>query len=928
MTDVERRKNAKAFVSYWNNHSKSEKQDDQTFWNMFLRDILGVENSEKVIEYQKPTDGDKTQWMDAYIKGTNVIIEQKSGGVNLLEPTRQSDGSSRNAFEQAKNYDDNMNKSNKADWIITCNFDKFLIYNMNDIKKKYIEINLEDLPSCYDNFYFLIDKTAKVNDLETAISKEAGKIIGNIHNEIEHLLIEQKSLNDETQKYLNEFCVRLVFCFFAEDSGLFKKRQFTEFIEHSNINHLQDDLLDLFKVLNTKERRTFLREELNAFPYVNGELFSDEIDIPPLNENIMKLILEDACGFDWSRINPTIFGAIFESTLNPETRRNGGMHYTSIENIHKVIDPLFLNDLKKEFSEIRKGAQINVKIKKLNDLQDKISKLVFLDPACGSGNFLTETYLELRRLENNILREIIRVNKGERELFSHDSDLKSLIKVRIQQFYGIEINDFAVAVSKTALWIAEFQMYLETIDLYMSYTNVSDFLPLDPYNNIIEANALKIDWNDVVSNIKCNYIMGNPPFVGKKEQSRIQKEELLNNFSNKMGVGILDYVTGWYIKACNYMKSTNIKAAFVSTNSITQGEQVPVLWPILLEKGINIIFAHRTFRWDSEANIKAHVHCVIIGFSLMSNNTKYIFENVTKKKASNINPYLIDFDNIIIKGRSKPICNVPQMLYGSMPIDKNNLILNPKDLQEYMKDNNYDSSLVKLYIGGDEYINSKKRYCLWLKDVNPNRYIHSKFVMDRINKTRKFRLSSDRPQTLAAANTPHLFGEIRQPNKKMLLIPKVSSENRRYIPIGFVNFDTIVNGSALIIPGADLYLFGILTSSVHNAWMRTVAGRLEMRYQYSASNVYNTFPFPKGMKQKNDDIIRTAKMILDARKKYKNYTLAELYGESMYLFPDLLKAHQENDKAVMRAYGFNDKMAENEIVAELMKMYQELTKDK
>ena len=768
MTDVERRKNAKAFVSYWNNHSKSEKQDDQTFWNMFLRDILGVENSEKVIEYQKPTDGDKTQWMDAYIKGTNVIIEQKSGGVNLLEPTRQSDGSSRNAFEQAKNYDDNMNKSNKADWIITCNFDKFLIYNMNDIKKKYIEINLEDLPSCYDNFYFLIDKTAKVNDLETAISKEAGKIIGNIHNEIEHLLIEQKSLNDETQKYLNEFCVRLVFCFFAEDSGLFKKRQFTEFIEHSNINHLQDDLLDLFKVLNTKERRTFLREELNAFPYVNGELFSDEIDIPPLNENIMKLILEDACGFDWSRINPTIFGAIFESTLNPETRRNGGMHYTSIENIHKVIDPLFLNDLKKEFSEIRKGAQINVKIKKLNDLQDKISKLVFLDPACGSGNFLTETYLELRRLENNILREIIRVNKGERELFSHDSDLKSLIKVRIQQFYGIEINDFAVAVSKTALWIAEFQMYLETIDLYMSYTNVSDFLPLDPYNNIIEANALKIDWNDVVSNIKCNYIMGNPPFVGKKEQSRIQKEELLNNFSNKMGVGILDYVTGWYIKACNYMKSTNIKAAFVSTNSITQGEQVPVLWPILLEKGINIIFAHRTFRWDSEANIKAHVHCVIIGFSLMSNNTKYIFENVTKKKASNINPYLIDFDNIIIKGRSKPICNVPQMLYGSMPIDKNNLILNPKDLQEYMKDNNYDSSLVKLYIGGDEYINSKKRYCLWLKDVNPNRYIHSKFVMDRINKTRKFRLSSDRPQTLAAANTPHLFGEIRQKKKKML----------------------------------------------------------------------------------------------------------------------------------------------------------------
>ena len=922
MTDLQKRKNAKEFVNYWHEHSKKEKQDDQTFWNMFLRDILGVEKPEKIIQYQKETDSNATQWIDAYIKGTNIIIEQKSSGVNLLEP---SNGSTINAFEQAKNYDNNMNKSNKANWIITCNFDKFLIYNMDDIKKQYVEIKLDDLPTCYDNFNFLIDKSAKVIDLETTVSKEAGKIIGNIYNKIEQLLIEQDSLNPQTQKYLNEFCVRLVFCCFAEDSGLFSKRQFRDYIEKADINHLQSDLLELFEILNTKERRAFLREDLNAFPYVNGELFLDKIDIPPLNESIKKLILEDACdGFDWSKINPTIFGAIFESTLNPETRSNEGMHYTSIENIHKVIDPLFLDDLKKEFSEIRKSSQINIKTAKLNELQNKISKLTFLDPACGSGNFLTETYLELRRLENNILRELINLNKGQRALFS--SDLKDLIKVHIQQFYGIEINDFAVAVSKTALWIAEYQMYLETLDLYTGNNN-NDFLPLDSYENVIESNALTIDWNDVIEKSKCNYIIGNPPFVGAMKSKGRQREDIMLVFPECKKPGEIDYVSGWYIKAANYIYETSIRCAFVSTNSICQGQQVELLWEPLLKK-VKIDFAYQTFQWDSEANIKAHVHCVIIGFSnYLVKSNKIIYTNNGKIKATNINGYLLNEPNFYVNSSTKQISNMPTMHMGVMARDGGYLIMNADEYKEYISKEPQGAKYIRQYMMGKEFLNGIKRYCFWLVDVEPSELKNCPLLMKRLQGVKESRLASPAIETQQLAATPMLFAQLAQPQKKFIALPSVSSEKRKYIPMDFLDPNIIVGNKLYVIEDVGLYHFGVLMSIVHNYWIKTVAGRLETRINYSNTIVYNNFPWPNPSKEQKEKIERTAQLILDIRKKYSESSLADLYGE-LTMPKELVKAHLENDKAVMEAYGFDwKKITESEVVSKLMNIYQDLIKE-
>ena len=626
------------------------------------------------------------------------------------------------------------------------------------------------------------------------------------------------------------------------------------------------------------------------------------------------ILVQASAGFDWSVISPTIFGAVFESTLNPETRRSGGMHYTSIENIHKVIDPLFLNDLKRELAEIKEIAVEKTRTAKLRDYQTKLASLTFLDPACGSGNFLTESYLSLRRLENEVL-----------PLLNEDQivmEMLNPIKVSIHQFYGIEINDFAATVAKTALWIAESQMMKETEDVvHMSL----DFLPLKTYANITEGNALRLDWETVIPKAKLNYIMGNPPFVGKKEQSREQKSDLVSVWKNAKGTGNLDYVTGWYKKAAEVVQSSRIQVAFVSTNSITQGEQVPIFWRQMLNMGIHIDFAYRTFRWDSEASIKAHVHCVIIGFSVLPEKKKrrlYTTENY--QEVNNINPYLVDAPSVLIEGRSRSICNALPILYGSMPIDDGHLILGQEDVDKLLSENPNNQRFIKKYVGGAELIQGKKRWCLWLKGATPEELQSSSIIMERIKATAEFRKSSKRPQTLELANTPALFGEIRQPDTEMLAIPKVSSENRRYIPISYISPDIIVNGSALIIPNASLYHFGVLISNVHNAWMRVVAGRMKSDYQYSNKIVYNNFPWPTPTEEQKAKIERTAQAILDARALYPDSSLADLYDE-VTMPPELRKAHQENDKAVMRAYGFDIKTTtETSCVAELMRRYQEL----
>ena len=700
---------------------------------------------------------------------------------------------------------------------------------------------------------------------------------------------------------------------------------FHDYLSAYEVKDVRRALIDLFIVLDTKpeDRDPYIDEELAAFPYVNGGLFADEnIEIPRLDENIVKLLLNKASeGFNWSAISPTIFGAVFESTLNPQTRRSGGMHYTSIENIHKVIDPLFLEELRLELDEIKNMKVVKTRNKKLRDFQQKLSQLTFLDPACGSGNFLTETYISLRRMEN----EVLAVLQNGQISFGDFGEFTP-IKVSIGQFYGIEINDFAVTVAKTALWIAESQMMKETEDVvHMSL----DFLPLKSYANIVEGNALRIDWENVVPKNKLNYIMGNPPFVGKKEQSTEQKKDLMGLYGKGIsGVGNMDYVTGWYIKAAEYMSGTKIHTAFVSTNSITQGEQPPVLWTKLKNYNVNIVFAYRTFVWASEANVKAHVHCVIIGFcNYTPVEKRRIYSDMRYTVADNINPYLVDAPTVLITSRSKPLSDVPEMCYGSMPLDNNNLILDEEAVQEALSENPANKQFIREYVGGEELLKGKKRWCLWLNGVDPALYMKSKFIMGRIEANRQYRLyGSTRPQTNKAADTPHLFGEIRQPENGALVIPKVSSEDRRYIPISYVKPGIIINGSALMIPNATLYHLGVLSSNVHTAWMRAVCGRLEMRYQYSAGMVYNNFPWPDANEKQIAEIEQLSQAVLDAREKHPNVTLANMYKEKNFLiFGDLKTAHDRLNRAVMQAYGFSVKdMTETSCVAALMDLYQKL----
>lgn len=915
MTEAQQRQAVRTFIADWAGHG-DEKQDTSRFWMGLLRNVFGIEEPEKFMEFELPVKLAHTSFIDGYIPQTRVLIEQKSRGISFKKGLKQSDGQLLTPYQQARRYAGYLPFNQTPRWIVVCNFEAFEIHDMNFPNGEPEVILLADLEKEVHRLQFLVDTGNTTIQKEMEVSLQAGELVGVLYDAI--LKQYKDPSSPDTLKSLNALCVRLVFCLYAEDAGIFGGRnKFHDYLEQ----HRAEDrraLISLFQVLDQKseERDPYLDEDLASFPYVNGGLFADEnIEIPRLGEAVIDLILVQAsAGFDWSVISPTIFGAVFESTLNPETRRSGGMHYTSIENIHKVIDPLFLNDLKRELAEIKEIAVEKTRTAKLRDYQTKLASLTFLDPACGSGNFLTESYLSLRRLENEVL-----------SLLNEDQivmEMLNPIKVSIHQFYGIEINDFAATVAKTALWIAESQMMKETEDVvHMSL----DFLPLKAYANITEGNALRLDWETVVPKAKLNYIMGNPPFVGKKEQSREQKSDLVSVWKNAKGTGNLDYVTGWYKKAAEVVQSSRIQVAFVSTNSITQGEQVPIFWRQMLNMGIHIDFAYRTFRWDSEASIKAHVHCVIIGFSVLPEKKKrrlYTTENY--QEVNNINPYLIDAPSVLIEGRSRSICNALPILYGSMPIDDGHLILGQEDVDKLLSENPNNQRFIKKYVGGAELIQGKKRWCLWLKGATPKELQSSSIIMERIKATAEFRKSSKRPQTLELANTPALFGEIRQPDTEMLAIPKVSSENRRYIPISYISPDIIVNGSALIIPNASLYHFGVLISNVHNAWMRVVAGRMKSDYQYSNKIVYNNFPWPTPTEEQKAKIERTAQAILDARALYPDSSLADLYDE-VTMPQELRKAHQQNDKAVMQTYGFWGKYnSESACVAELMKMYQQL----
>lgn len=922
MTEKEQKQKAKEFSEFWKEKGY-EKGQSQIFWVQLLSQVFGIEKPEEWIEFEDQVHIDKhTGFIDGYISTTKVLIEQKSIDKDLRKGIRQSDGSLLTPFQQAKKYIAELPLSRHPKYVVTCNFKSFLIYDMENPNGEPEEILLKDLEKEYYRLQFLVDEGKEHLKREMEISIQAGELVGKLYDEILKLYINPEK--EETLKSLNMLCVRLVFCLYAEDAGIFGKRSmFHDYLTRFEARDLRRALIDLFKVLDTKveNRDPYMIEELSQFPYVNGGLFAnEEIEIPILNETVKELLLSKASeNFDWSDISPTIFGAVFESTLNPETRRSGGMHYTSIKNIHKVIDPLFFKELKEELEEIKRMPVIRTKKKKLMEFQDRIASLKFLDPACGSGNFLTQTYLSLRKLENEVIFELTggQIGFGDEEI--------SPIKVSISQFYGIEINDFAVTVAKTALWIAESQMIKETENILHI---TLDFLPLKSYTNITEGNALRIDWNEVVPKEELNYIIGNPPFVGARLMKKEQKEEIANIFKGIKGSGNLDYVSCWYKKATNYIENTKIEVAFVSTNSITQGEQAAILWKYILEKGVTINFAYRTFRWDSEANLKAHVHCVIIGFSFLRRNERSLYENDKIKKATNINPYLIDAPNVYIESHSSPLCNVPKMDFGNMPNDGGYLSNYSKEEKEEIS-KKYPSSnqLFKNIVGAEEFINNKERYCIWLKNVEPSLYKNNPIIMQAIKNVKELRENSNRESTRKLAIVPYLFGEIRQPETDYLMIPRVSSEKRRYIPIGFLNKDYIATDATQIISNATLYNFGVLTSNVHMAWMRTVCGRLETRYRYSAKIVYNNFIWCNPTKEQKEKIEKTAQKILEARNLYPNSSLADLYDE-LTMPPELRKAHQENDKAVMEAYGFDwHKMTESDCVAELMKMYENKIKE-
>lgn len=923
MTEKQQQQAAAKFADEWTGKGY-EKGESQPFWMALLHNVYGVEHAEKYISFENQVKLSNTSFIDGYIEETHVLIEQKGLDKDLRKPIKQSDGTMLTPFQQAKRYAAELPYSKRPRWVVVCNFQSFLVYDMEQPNGEPEEILLKDLGTEFYRLQFLVDTRALHLKKEMEVSIQAGNIVGLMYNEILQQYINPES--QESLKSLNVLCVRLVFCLYAEDAGIFGRHgMFHDYLAMFPADKMRGALIDLFKVLNTpvEERDPYMDEALSAFPYVNGGLFErTDVEIPRFNETIRTLLLQKASDdFDWSMISPTIFGAVFESTLNPETRRKGGMHYTSIENIHKLIDPLFLNDHHRELDAILDEKVERTKRKKLEAFQTKIASLTFLDPACGSGNFLTETYISLRRMENRVIRELY---KGQAMLGAFINP----VKVGIHQFYGIEINDFAVTVAKTALWIAEAQMLAETEAIVQMDL---DFLPLKSYTNIVEGNALRIDWESVVAKDKLSYIIGNPPFVGARLMSETQKEDVIRIFGAKWkNVGNLDYVSCWYKKATDMMRQNkDVLTALVSTNSVSQGEQVANLWGGLMGDGLQIHFAHRTFQWDSEASVKAHVHCVIIGFGYKEPMQRVIFEGERKIVAKNINAYLVDAENEFIEARKKPLCNVPEVVFGNMPNDGgylSNFTTEEKDsiLNKYPQ----SESMFRKLLGATEFLNNKERWCLWLQGIPPAAYKSIPPIYEAVNNVYKLRNSSNRAATKKLAEYPMLFGEIRQPSTEYMIIPCHSSENRRYVPLGFVPTETIANNAVLILPDTTLYHFGILTSNVHMAWMRVVCGRIKSDYRYSANVVYNNFPWPTPTDQQKAKIEQTAQAILDARSLYPDSSLADLYDE-VTMPPELRKAHQANDKAVMQAYGFPIKdFTESDCVAELFKLYNNLTKPK
>lgn len=886
-----------AFQKEWEGES-SEKAESQSFWNEFFN-VFGI-SRRRVASFEQPIKkaDNKQGFIDLLWKGT-ILVEHKSKGKDLEKAT-----------QQAKDYFPNLKEHELPRYILVSDFQRFKLYDLDSDNQS--EFELSNFVDSVHLFDFIAGYEKQVYKEGDPVNIEAAELMGKLHDRLKEI----GYVGHDLEVYL----VRLLFCLFADDTGIFNKGIFWEYIDL----HTKEDGSDLamhiasiFQVLNTPEEKRLknLDENLTQFPYVNGKLFEESLPLAAFDSKMREMLLE-ACAFDWGKISPAIFGSMFQAVMNPKERRNLGAHYTSEKNIQKVIKPLFLDDLYTDFEKIKGNRN------KLLEFHKKIANLYFLDPACGCGNFLIITYRELRDLEILVLQEL---NKTGQLV----TDIRAIIQVDVDQFAGIEYDEFAVRVAEVAMWLIDHQMNIKVSNTFGQYFVR---LPLKKAAKIVNGNALRIDWAEIVSKEKLNFILGNPPFVGSKMMTEAQREDLLTLFKDAKGAGVMDYVSAWYIKAAELIQQSNIKVAFVSTNSISQGEQVGILWNVLFSLyHIKIHFAHRTFKWSNEARKNAAVYCVIIGFANFNISEKRLFEYEDIKsepleiKAKNINPYLVNGNDTIILRKQKPLSNIPEIGIGNKPIDGGNYLFTTPEKDEFIKLEPNSAKWFRKWLGSDEFINNRERWCLWLGDCPPNELKKMPHALKRVEAVKQVRLSSKSIPTQKLASTPTRFHVENIPISDYLIIPKVSSERRKYIPIGFCNLQILSSDLLFVIPNSNPYYFGVLTSEMHMAWVKYVCGRLKSDYRYSKDIVYNNFPFPETTTDKQKQTVETcAQAVLDTRAKYSDSSLADLY-DPLTMPPDLMKAHQKLDKAVDLCYRPQPFTSELKRIEYLFELYEKLT---
>ena len=931
------KKEAKEFVKRWKKRlgaipagSNNEQQDTQKFWVDLLINVLGIPSNtiDSFVDFERKVRGRR---IDVFVSDHNFLCEQKSWGIDLDKPEPRN-GGMETPLQQAMWYARHLPYSGRPRWVMTCNFGTFRLYDLDNERPEDTvqEFSLEELPDSLYLLSFLTSNETSRLHKEQQLSIEAGAYVSRLYDALAkqyHHIEEKDERAQEEQRSLNVLITRIIFLLYAEDADLLQSHQaFGRYCEGDPAK-LRRKLVDLFETIDTplEQRDEYMDEDFAAFPYVNGGLFADSsIIVPQMTSEILEAITDASQDFDWREISGVIFGGVFEGTLNPETRHAGGMHYTSVENIERCLKPLFLDELWDELHEAE-GERTAAKRKQaLARLHDKVASITIGDPACGSGNFLTEAYRQLRTIENRIIEDELSEETGNAGQTSLVIAQDSPVRVSLDQLYGIEINDFAVSVAKTALWITEEQMLRKTQEIYVGYD--FDFLPLRSLSNLHEGNALKTDWSEVFPD-DLTYLVGNPPFLGARNQSKEQKAELLEVFDGAKNAGNIDYCGAWYMKAARFTQGKRTRCALVSTNSICQGEQVANLWKPLHDLGIHIDFAHNTFRWDNEAADKAHVFCVIVGFS-RENCEKRLYVHDTpdaaevKKAAKSINAYLSDAPDAFIWNRNKPICDVPKIGIGNKPIDGGFYLFADEEKTDFLNKEPGAESYFHRWIGSREFLHGESRWCLYLGDAAFAELKELPRCRERIEAVREYRLASKSAPTRKLADRPAHFHVENMPKGNSIVVPKVSSERRRYIPMGFVGPETLCSDLVFLIPNASLYHFGVLQSQFHNAWMRTVAGRLKSDYRYSGGIVYNNFVWPEPTVSQREEVERCAQAVLDARDAQEGATLADMYDpKNETFFPELMAAHRALDAAVEAAYGVDFGGDEERIVAHLFNLY-------